>query len=99
MDKRIPEYTIITRNKVLENDIEDVLKEQNEKREILGLNGNEYICHFFGASPEYKLIPTIDIATEYLNMKDGADLVQFCNGNYGFVAYCNGKEDAFEIIG
>ena len=35
MDKQIPEYTIITRNKVLENDIEDVLKEQNEKREIL----------------------------------------------------------------
>lgn len=34
MDKRIPEYTIITRNKVLENDIEDVLKEQNEKEKF-----------------------------------------------------------------
>ena len=99
MDKRIPEYIIITRNKVLESNIEDVLKEQNEKREILGLNETDYICHFFNGSPEYKLISNIDEATEYLNMKDGADLVQFCNGNYGFVAYCNGKEDAFEIIG
>ena len=99
MDKRIPDYMIITRNRVLEDDIEDVLKEQNEKREILGLNEEDYICHFFSAGPEYKLVSNVDEATEYLNMKEGADLVQFCNGNYGFVAYCGEKKDAFEIIG
>lgn len=64
MDKRIPEYTIITRNKVLENNIEDVLKEQNEKMEILGLNEDGYICHFFNAGPEYKIVSSIDEAIE-----------------------------------
>lgn len=95
----IPDYTIITKNRVLDNDLRDVLKEQNEKREILGLNENNYICHFFNSGPEYKLVSDIDEATQYLEIKDGADMAQFSNGNYGFVAYCNGRKDAFEIIG
>lgn len=78
---------------ILKTKIDEILKN------MYGVNEDGGICHFFNAGPEYKIVSSIDEAIEYLNMKDGADLVQFCNGNYGFVAYYNGKEDAFEIIG
>ena len=41
----------------------------------------------------------IDNAIEHLASKDGVDMVQFSNGNYGFVAYYNGKVNGFEVIG
>lgn len=42
---------------------------------------------------------SVDVALECLAIKDGADLVQYENGNYGFVAFYNGRQNGFEIIG
>lgn len=35
---------------------------------------------------------------DYLAVKDGIDLIQFDNGNIGFVAYYNGHKSFIEII-
>jgi len=40
-----------------------------------------------------------DDAIQHLAIKDGYDLIQFENGNYGYVAYYNGIENGFEILG
>ena len=96
----IPEYIIITRNKTYESDPEDIVEEQYEKREILGLNGDNYLCHYFnsGFYDDHMMECNIDDAIQHLACKDGVDMVQFENGNYGFVAYYSGEENAFEII-
>ena len=41
----------------------------------------------------------IDDAIQCLAIKDGVDMVQFSNGNYGFVAYYSGDTNGFEVIG
>ena len=38
-------------------------------------------------------------AKKIVAIKDGVDMVQFANGNYGFVAYYNGGINGFEVIG
>ena len=95
------DYTIITRNRVYESEPEDIVREQEEKRNILGLNNKNYICHFFDSVwfDEETIEMDIDDAIEHLAIKDGVDMVQFSNGNYGFVAYYNGKVNGFEVIG
>ena len=65
-----PKYIIITKNKTMENTPEDVINEQYEKREVLGLNGSDYICHYF-SSDIYRSVPDIDEAIQYLNIKEG----------------------------
>lgn len=82
----------------MENTPEDVINEQYEKREVFGLNGSDYICHYF-SSDIYRSVPDIDEAIQYLNIKEGYDMVQFENGNIGFVAYYDGVENGFEVIG
>lgn len=59
-----------------------------------------YLLHFFDSVffDECNVVLTIYDGIEGLSIKDGYDLVQFENGNYGFVAYCNGNENGFEII-
>lgn len=54
--------------------------------------------HFCNDSYDYVSVKEINEQIQYLAIKDGVDLVQFENGNYGFVAYYNGHENAFEII-
>lgn len=96
------DYTIITRNRIYENEPEDVFAEQQEKRKILGLDKPEdYLCHFFdsGFFDERTEPMYIDDAIQCLAIKDGVDMVQFSNGNYGFVAYYSGEANGFEIIG
>ena len=95
------DYTIITRNRVFESEPEDIVREQEEKRNTLGLNNGSYICHFFGSPwfDEETIEMDIDDAIECLAIKDGVDMVQFSNGNYGFVAYYNGRVNGFEVIG
>ena len=97
----LPRYTIITKSKVYESEPEDITKEQYNKREVLGLNGNSYLCHFFnsGFFNEYYEACSIDESIQRLAIKDGVDMVQFENGNYGFVAYYSGEINGFEIIG
>lgn len=49
--------------------------------------------------PDNLYIQIIDDAVQALALKDGADLVQFKNGNIGFVGYYNDyKNNAFEIL-
>lgn len=93
-----PKYIIITNNKAMENTPEDVVNEQYEKREVFGLNGSDYICHYF-SNDIYRVVPDIDEAIQYLNIKEGYDMVQFDNGNIGFVAYYDGAANGFEVIG
>lgn len=95
------EYTIITKHRVYESNLEEIVKEQEEKRKILGLNGASYLCHFFNSVFFNDTITTVDIDTaiQCLAIKDGVDMVQYSNGNYGFVAYYSGCVNGFEIIG
>ena len=95
------DYTIITRNRVYESEPEDIVREQEEKRNILGLNNKNYICHFFDSAwfDEETIEMDIDDAIQCLAIKDGVDMVQFSNGNYGFVAYYSGETNGFEVIG
>ena len=95
------DYTIITRNRVYESEPEDIVREQEEKRNILGLNNGSYICHFFDSAwfDEETIEMDIDDAIQCLAIKDGVDMVQFINGNYGFVAYYSGETNGFEVIG
>jgi hypothetical protein len=49
--------------------------------------------------PDSLYIQIIDDAVQALALKDGSDLVQFKNGNIGFVGYYNDyKNNAFEIL-
>ena len=95
------DYIIITHNKVYESEPEDIVREQEEKRNILGLNNKNYICHFFDSAwfDEETIEMDIDDAIQCLAIKDGVDMVQFSNGNYGFVAYYSGETNGFEVIG
>ena len=97
------DYTIITKHQVYTDDnVDERIKEQNDKLHILGFNFYEdYLCHFFesGFYDETTTPMGIDSAIQRLAIKDGIDLVQFSNGNYGFVAYYNGEENGFEMIG
>ena len=97
------DFTILTKNNVSNcDDVETLIKEQDEKRKVFGLEyGKEFLCHFFecGFFNDYKEITDIETAIQYLAIKDGVDFVQFSNGNLGFVAYYNGETNGFEIIG
>lgn len=62
---------------------------------------NDYYVHLFESDFHYerKWNMTLYDALDILAVKDGIDLVQFDNGNVGFVAYYNGRENGFEILG
>ena len=95
-------YAIITKNKVYESEPEEIYKEQYEKKKIFGLSDEkEYVCHFFDSAffDESTEAMYLEDAIERLAIKDGVDMVQFDNGNLGFIAYYSGEENGFEIIG
>lgn len=97
----LPRYTIITKARVYESEIEDITKEIEEKREILHLDNEEnYICHFFDSNfhDEADEYVSIDDAIQMLAIKDGYDMVIFEGYGFGFVAYYNGRENGFAII-
>lgn len=98
---KMPKYVIITKNQVYESEPEKIVEEQEEKRKLLGLDGDHYVCHFFDSpySNDFTEETSIENAIQRLAIKDGYDMVQFQNGNYGFVAYYNGIVNGFEIIG
>lgn len=106
-----PKYKILTEISVLdipyENDkqyTDECTKLVAEQDEILKANGfvfdKRYKIHIFDShySNETCFDEEINEAVQYLAIKDGVDLVQFENGNYGFVAYYNGTENGFEIL-
>ena len=60
----------------------------------------EYLCHFFDSAfyDEMHTGMIIDDAVEYLATKEGIDLVEYENGNIGFVAYYGTNYNGFEIL-
>lgn len=84
----------------------------DEWSDILGKKGFEYFSdrwendtiyklHFFNSPFRNDKIvyDTIYDGVQYLAIKDGVDLVEFDNGNLGFVASYSGELDGFEILG
>ena len=107
----VPSYKILTEKTVYNcpNDqwetwSLELWEEQEAKCKELGINtsclANDNLLHFFD-SPffnERKEWRNVDDGIQCLAIKDGVDLVQFENGNYGFVAYYNGHKNGFEIL-
>lgn len=59
-----------------------------------------YAIHFFDSpyTSDTTVISEIGDAIQSLAIKDGADLVEYENGNIGFVASYNGVLNGFEIV-
>ena len=106
----VPQYTVITNCRVYdehwssEADWSERLWEgQEAKCAELGIDtsslANEVLCHFFDSpfSDEREEHWNVYDAIQCLAIKDGVDLVQYGNGNYGFVAYYSGTANGFEI--
>ena len=91
------DYTVITKHQVSNcDDPEKIITEQEEKRKVFGLaDDNLYLCKF---SNKHLGFFTIDDAIQHLDIKEGFDMVQFSNGNIGFVAYYDGMPNGFEIL-
>ena len=106
----MPEYKVITTRRVYDehymkesNWSEKLYEEQEEKCGKLGIDmsyfADEVPCHFFKCAffNDRTDRRNVYAAIDCLAIKDGVDLVQFDNGNYGFVAYYNGNANGFEI--
>lgn len=108
---KLPNFKILTSKSTLDIPYEN--EEQNEKELVALWNKQDsilvekgfdlekrYNIHFFDSKFMNENTMEIEIheGLEYLAIKDGADLVQYENGNYGFVAYDTGVENGFEII-
>lgn len=104
------DYKVITKKSVLDiqNEISELNSDLQEKaldelwNEQTNLIKGEYFAVHFIEDKYYqdeRYIISTDILTtvECLAIKDGIDLVQFDNGNMGFVAYYNGHKNAFEF--
>lgn len=107
----LPKYKILTRQSVLdipyesdEQSMRDYMILVKEQDDILRENGfsflKDYKIHFFDSKYTTNTKKEMEIvdAIQYLAIKDGVDLVQFENGNYGYVAYYNGVKNGFEIL-
>ncbi len=111
---KMPPYTVITQKKVWDRvhgvytsddaEMEMIYEEQQEKLKELGFKyhdwSHDYKVHFFDSvffDEETTYMMLYD-AVAALASKEGIDLVQFENGNYGFVAYYNENENGFEIL-
>lgn len=91
-------FTVLTAHQVSNccNNPELIIAEQEEKREIFGLTDDDlYLCKFTNGNTGFF---TVDEAIQCLDIKEGFDMVQFANGNLGFVAYYDGMPNGFEII-
>lgn len=103
------EYTILTKLHTFdqnrdENDMEyaeRLVEEQDAKLNELGYVNDGSQAYLMKFDNKHYRIDTIYDAIQRLALKDGADLIQFPNGNIGFVGYYNGfkeEENCFEII-
>ena len=98
----LPTYTIITKGRVHKTDSDTLYEEQKAKCEEVGIDlgffGKERLIHYFDSPFMVTEWDPIYDAIQILAIKDGVDLVQFSNGNYGFVAYYSGIKNGFEIL-
>lgn len=110
---KLPKFIILTEKSILdipyendeqhEKDSQELVAEQDKILESMMYKRNSkecYLIHFFNSAffDEMNTSGTIDDAIEYLAIKDGIDLVQFENGNIGYVAYYSGNYNGFEIV-
>ena len=100
----LPQYIILTDGDILDTPIEELLIQQEEALRGLGFNEDVYYntsfnCHYFNSRffNECDSFETIADAIQGLAIKDGVDLVQFTNGNIGFVADGYTHPNGFEI--
>jgi hypothetical protein len=104
-------YKILTRKSVLDIPYENDEQFTRDCTELVREQDNILKANGFDLFKKYKIRllddrykkdifinDEINEAVQYLSIKDGYDLVQFENGNYGFVAYYNGVENGFEIL-
>ncbi len=101
-------YKILTSRSVLDiADNEQYTKEcellvQEQDRIIAEKRPSDYYkCHFIKDShfmnDRVNYVYDLQQAIQCLAIKEGYDLVQFENGNLGYVAYYNGHENMFEF--
>jgi hypothetical protein len=105
-------YTILTKKSVL--DIQEEIGELDSQLQESALTnlwgeqsslikGEYFAIHFLEdkhfLDESYTTSFNIDDTIQCLAIKDGVDLVQFENGNMGFVAYYNGHKNGFEFKG
>lgn len=110
---KLPKFKVLTGKSVLDIPYENEEQFEKEILDLVEEHSNIlaqhmykqsvtecYFIHFFDSVffDESYTAMTIDDAIEYLAIKDGFDLVQYENGNIGFVAYYNGNNNGFEII-
>jgi len=103
-------YKILTQKSIL--DIQEEIAELEDNLQQLALNnlvkeqnklikGEFFAIHFFEdrhfLDESYTTTSDLEDTIQCLAIKDGVDLVQFENGNKGFVAYYNGHENGFEF--
>ena len=66
------DFIIITKARVLENEPEEIIKEQEEKRKVLGLGDKNFLCHFHSSpytSDKIVEMP-IEFAIQHLAIKE-----------------------------
>ena len=102
-------YRVLTNKSILDIDTlsdENTLAFIEEQNAILkqagfeDLNSQAYIIRFHEGAfrDEYTTSLTIADAVQCLAIKEGYDVVQFENGNIGYVSYYNNYIDSFEIL-
>lgn len=108
---KLPDFKVLTSRSVLDisyeneeqhlDELELIIDEQDKILKENNINILKcYKIHFFDGAYTYERIvkAEVDDAIQHLAIKDGYDLVQFENGNIGFVAYYSGYPNGFEII-
>lgn len=109
----IPKFKVLTSVSALgipyetdeqhERDMFALIDEQDKILESLMFKRSStecYLLHFFDSAffDEMNIALSIDDGIEGLAIKNGVDLVEFENGNIGFVAYYNTSYNGFEIL-
>ena len=91
-------YRVIA--KMLELSFPEQVERCNDVGIDLDILAKEVRIHFFESNfhNERELWMTVYEAVDALAIKDSCDLVQFDNGNYGFVATYGEIQNGFEII-
>lgn len=81
---------------------EALFEMQQEKLSELGydFSDTQYMAHFFNSAffNDFTESDYLTSLVERLAMKEGADLVQFSDGNIGYVGYYGVDENAFELV-
>ena len=102
----LPNYKVLTNVSVIDMEDEpsgEFFAEQDNVLKTMGITNDwqvTYLVHFFNSSFFDESVAFMDIADaiECLAIKEGADVVQFENGNIGFVAYYGNEVNGFEVI-